>query len=594
MAAVTVAPLSFGFRRRPVFSLRRPLTTAELISQTYSLRTTIDEIIRSNRPTFSYAKYRALETVYVGEIHKITTSPRTLKVPEVWRQTHNSNMASESECRGGCLVTAEEIAEYRSCEMLEAPASTVTSVSRDDSDTIPQSYVSATNLNTQQSETAVSYKAERVAHGTGAWHLSIDDLPDVILIKIFSHLSFRELVDVVQKVCCRWKMLSQEAELWTDMEFRIKYSSDYDDMWKGVKTDGEAIRTFCDLPNLRNVRVFRPAKSRVFRALYNRCRRLSTLRLHAAQKLSYSVLENLVEKCSRIRTLRISNELLKSEKFSDTVSRLQDLRVLEVAMNLKEPIPVLWPLGDGCPRLAEVDFVYTTFDMDDLKYFLNAKRNTLKRIRINSEAVIGKRTGGLPKLRLLNLRAGRSLDDSTVIAISHGFPTLRELCVRHSELLSDTAFSQICHLEHLEILDVSGCTGLGGTFVPYLVRLPQLHTLVMEELEFPKLLPGLSSILELSGLRALSLSWSLVSGVPFDRFPGNLVSLRELTVHWCRGDPKATDGLTEQMPKLKIHGYFEDEEPDSDSDDSSRSNSSSHRESDNDESNISVLFQEDV
>ncbi|XP_049842711.1 uncharacterized protein LOC126293502 isoform X3 [Schistocerca gregaria] len=565
-------------------------------------------------------------------------------------------MASESECRGGCLVTAEEIAEYRSCEMLEAPASTVTSVSRDDSDTIPQSYVSATNLNTQQSETAVSYKAERVAHGTGAWHLSIDDLPDVILIKIFSHLSFRELVDVVQKVCCRWKMLSQEAELWTDMEFRIKYSSDYDDMWKGVKTDGEAIRTFCDLPNLRNVRVFRPAKSRVFRALYNRCRRLSTLRLHAAQKLSYSVLENLVEKCSRIRTLRISNELLKSEKFSDTVSRLQDLRVLEVAMNLKEPIPVLWPLGDGCPRLAEVDFVYTTFDMDDLKYFLNAKRNTLKRIRINSEAVIGKRcvlpllticadslerlhlydldlshsevreaftalrslknlqelemwvsspepldkitmvfkTGGLPKLRLLNLRAGRSLDDSTVIAISHGFPTLRELCVRHSELLSDTAFSQICHLEHLEILDVSGCTGLGGTFVPYLVRLPQLHTLVMEELEFPKLLPGLSSILELSGLRALSLSWSLVSGVPFDRFPGNLVSLRELTVHWCRGDPKATDGLTEQMPKLKIHGYFEDEEPDSDSDDSSRSNSSSHRESDNDESNISVLFQEDV
>ncbi|XP_049770422.1 uncharacterized protein LOC126109433 [Schistocerca cancellata] len=370
------------------------------------------------------------------------------------------------------------------------------------------------------------------------------------------------------------------------------------------------------------------------------------------------VLENLVEKCSRIRTLRISNELLKSEKFSEAVSCLQDLRALEVAMNLKEPIPVLRPLGDGCPRLAEVDFGYTTFDMDDLKYFLNAKRNTIKCIRINSEAVIGKRcvlpllticadslerlhlydldlshsevreaftalrslknlqelemwvcspepldkitmvfkNGGLPKLRLLNLRAGRSLDDRTVIAISHGFPTLRELCIRHSELLSDAAFSQICHLEHLERLDVSGCTGLGGAFVPYLVRLPQLHTLVLEELEFPKLQPGLSSILELSGLRALSLSWSLVTGMPFDRFPGNLVSLRELTVHWCRGDPKATEGLTEQMPKLKIHGYFEDGEPDSDSDNSSSSssNSSSHLESDDDESNISVLFLENV
>ncbi|XP_049946086.1 uncharacterized protein LOC126428213 [Schistocerca serialis cubense] len=555
-------------------------------------------------------------------------------------------MTSESECSGGCLLAGEDIAKNRSSETLEAPPSTVTSVLHNGSANSPQSDASATNLNTQQSETAVSYEADSAAHSTGAWRMSVDDLPDVILIKIFSHLSFRELLDVVQKVCCRWKMLSREAELWTDMEFHIKYSSDYDDdTWKGVKTDGEAIRTFCDLPNLRNVRVFRPAKSRVFRALYNRCRRLFTLRLHAAQKLSYSVLENLVEKCSRIRTLRISNELLKSEKFSEAVSRLQDLRVLEVAMNLKEPIPVLRPLGDGCPRLVEVDFVYTTLDDDDLKYFLNAKRNTLKCIRINSEAVIGKRcvlpllticadslerlhlydldlshsevreaftalrnlknlqelemwvsspepldkitmvfkTGGLPKLRLLNLRAGRRLDDSTVIAISHGFPTLRELCVRHSELLSDTAFSQIYHLEHLEILDVSGCTGLGGAFVPYLVRLPQLHTLVMEELEFPKLQPGLSSILELSGLRALSLSWSLVTGMPFDRFPGNLVSLRELTVHWCRGDPKATDGLTEQMPKLKIHGYFEEEEPDSDSDNSSSSSSSSHRESDNDE-----------
>ncbi|XP_046982588.1 uncharacterized protein LOC124552367 [Schistocerca americana] len=73
--------------------------------------------------------------------------------------------------------------------------------------------------------------------------------------------------------------------------------------------------------------------------------------------------------------------------------------------------------------------------------------------------------------------------------------------------------------------------------------------------------PGLSSILALSSVRCLTFNYSVVTGVPFHKFPGKLVSLRELKIRGCRGDPKATDGLSEQMPDLKIYGSIEAEDP---------------------------------
>ncbi|XP_049770830.1 F-box/LRR-repeat protein 17-like [Schistocerca cancellata] len=467
--------------------------------------------------------------------------------------------------------------------------------------------------------------ADGTLHDTYSGCVKIDDLPDEVLIKIFSYVSFSVLVDAVPKVCLRWRRLSQDLELWADKEYEIRHYCGCDtDTCKGGMTDEGAIQTFCDAPNLVKVRMVRPVRSRVFRALYSSCHRLSELHMHTNQQLSYSVLKNLFEKCSRIHTLTLSDRVLQSEECSEAVSRLEHLRVLSLAVSYAGSAPVLGPLGDGCPRLAEVDFGIATPYMDDLRHFFNGKRNTLKSVRIKW-TMAGRRCvlplltvcanclerlqlydfdivrdeareaftalgslknlrelkmqineplppgvghlafkTGLPKLRLLDLEFAFGMDDNTVIAISRGCPVLRELNLRGADRLSDAAFSQVYHLKHLEILNVSACKGLGGALIPCLARLPQLHTLIMEELEFPVLQPGLNSILELSGVRSLTLDSSLVTGVPFDRFPGKLVSLRVLSVQWCRGDPTATDGLVEQMPGLELHGYIEVEEPDAD------------------------------
>ncbi|XP_047114829.1 uncharacterized protein LOC124795065 isoform X4 [Schistocerca piceifrons] len=320
--------------------------------------------------------------------------------------------------------------------------------------------------------------------GAAVWRTSIDDLPEEILIKIFSHLSFTELVDVVRKVCRRWRKLSRDLRLWADKEYHVGVSRHCNsENCKSGRTEREAMLIFRSARNLRKVHKWCAVSPHVIDVLCNKCQRLADLRLHAAQKLGYSTVKNSVEQCSGIHVLTAPDELLKTEKFSEAVSRLQHLRVLclqerYVGTTCVLRPYVLRPLGDGCPRLVEIDFGRMSVGTDDLKYFLNAKNNTLKCLRIKW-SVGGTRNGGLPQLKVLDLPHGYGVEDNTVIAISHGCPGLRQLSVTHATKLSPAAFSEIDCLEHLEM---------------------------------------------------------------------------ELSVEGCQGDPRATDGLTEQMPNLVIRG----------------------------------------
>ncbi|XP_049797735.1 uncharacterized protein LOC126215120 isoform X5 [Schistocerca nitens] len=359
------------------------------------------------------------------------------------------------------------------------------------------------------SESEHSGECHAAGEDTAVRRTSIDHLPDEILINIFSQLSFSELVDVVRKVCRRWRKLSRDSKLWADKEYHVGVSRHCNSKnCKSGRTEREAIRIFRSARSLRKVYMWRTVNRHVINVLCNKCRRLTDLHLHSAQVFSYSTVTDLVEQCSRIQTLRASDELLRTERASVAVSRLQHLRVLRLQERhvLNTPVVhpfVLRPLADGCPRLVEIDFGHLSVNMDDLKYFLNAKKNTLKSLRIKW-----------------------SMDGTR--------------------------------------LDVTGCQRLGGALFPHLVTLPRLHTLRVGAMSFGTtffgttyvtgLQPGVTSILKLSRLRCLTFDYSNVTGMPFDKFPENLVSLRELSVEGCQGDPKATDRLTEQMPNLVIRG----------------------------------------
>ncbi|XP_046982856.1 putative F-box protein At4g05475 [Schistocerca americana] len=119
-------------------------------------------------------------------------------------------------------MPGEDIAGCRSSALPEALLS-VTSDSQNTNNVHSLSDVTATNSNLQQLEIAVSDAADITARSTDSWRVTIDDMPDEILVKILSHMSFSELIDVIQKVCPRWRRLSQDPEMWDDKEYQIRY-----------------------------------------------------------------------------------------------------------------------------------------------------------------------------------------------------------------------------------------------------------------------------------------------------------------------------------------------------------------------------------
>ena len=56
--------------------------------------------------------------------------------------------------------------------------------------------------------------------------MSLNDLPDNILLKILSHFGPEDLCLIIAKVCERWKALAKNVVLWKKLSFSCDRSSD--------------------------------------------------------------------------------------------------------------------------------------------------------------------------------------------------------------------------------------------------------------------------------------------------------------------------------------------------------------------------------
>jgi len=55
---------------------------------------------------------------------------------------------------------------------------------------------------------------------------SLNDLPEEILLKIFSHFGAEDLSFIIAKVCKRWSILAKDKILWKTLSYSCGYSSD--------------------------------------------------------------------------------------------------------------------------------------------------------------------------------------------------------------------------------------------------------------------------------------------------------------------------------------------------------------------------------
>jgi hypothetical protein len=68
----------------------------------------------------------------------------------------------------------------------------------------------------------VCSKATVVASET----MSLNDLPNKLLLKIFAHFGAEDLSFIIAKVCKQWSILAKDVTLWKTVSYKCDESSD--------------------------------------------------------------------------------------------------------------------------------------------------------------------------------------------------------------------------------------------------------------------------------------------------------------------------------------------------------------------------------
>jgi hypothetical protein len=55
--------------------------------------------------------------------------------------------------------------------------------------------------------------------------MSLNDLPDELLLKVLSHFGAEELSLIIAKVCKRWNILARDVTLWKTLSYKCDGSS---------------------------------------------------------------------------------------------------------------------------------------------------------------------------------------------------------------------------------------------------------------------------------------------------------------------------------------------------------------------------------
>ena len=56
--------------------------------------------------------------------------------------------------------------------------------------------------------------------------MSLNDLPDEVLLKIFSHFGLEDLCLIIAKVCERWNILAKDVVLWKNLSYECDSLTD--------------------------------------------------------------------------------------------------------------------------------------------------------------------------------------------------------------------------------------------------------------------------------------------------------------------------------------------------------------------------------
>ncbi|XP_067014256.2 F-box/LRR-repeat protein 7 isoform X2 [Anabrus simplex] len=436
-----------------------------------------------------------------------------------------------------------------------------------------------------------------------AGEICIEVLPDEVLVEIFSHVPFKDMVFSVQRVCTRWRDVSRDIMLWKSIIYCPNYR----------ESDNEIADILRRIPNLRILVLDRAVQAVVLNAFMQNCPNISSLELSGNQKISTKLLKNILMKYSSLDQLGLPSSVLSKLELVQIIGQFNHLKTLIFSGWSFEDEPMdllLRPIADGCPALECVDIRGKLVMYDELAYLIEkkgpqlhnlcmrwcsqdrkcnlpllSKCTALKSLHIDSYCEIGVEEGfkALQRLKTVTSLTFFVLHNAQVSSVmsifSHGSmsqlqeftmsyflnyedkltetiirhcPQLKLLCIEQCPRLTDRSVENLHLLTELQTVSLSGAA-ITDTSIMYLRKCQNLRSLSLKYCM--KLTEeSMKQMANFSNLRTLNLDYCVVGGLPLHLISTHMKQLTLLSIRNCpEVDKEAVAELRKKMPHLTVN-----------------------------------------
>ncbi|GLH14708.1 Uncharacterized protein GBIM_19046 [Gryllus bimaculatus] len=203
---------------------------------------------------------------------------------------------------------------------------------------------------------------------------TINDLPDEILVEIFSYLTVEDLATRVRKVCSRWEEVAKENKLWRNLTYTPSNKTSLDQIIEVLK-GAPKLQMFIPEGEYIN--------GQLLKAVVTYCKDIRSLKIRVNKADNILVLI-VVFFCRSIEDLSIETEDFVSTKYLLMVSLCPKLRHLKLSGQTVDNNDSLFSdILNGFPSLRRLDISNLHYKHNDLKCFLKQNKNKLHYLCVN-------------------------------------------------------------------------------------------------------------------------------------------------------------------------------------------------------------------
>jgi hypothetical protein len=433
---------------------------------------------------------------------------------------------------------------------------------------------------------------------------SIEQLPDEILLKIFSYLSIEQISLHLSNVCARWRAVSEDDDLWKNRTYFPK-----------ANTPKEKIIFMLEnMPALRKFQYY--GIHNVIEKLSECCRKISVLIIPGI-KLNATLLELTMERLTELSALHISiSPTRKGSQLTRIIGQSKTLLNLILDSSDRKALAsgLLKPIADGCPNLKKLKCGAFNCPNSEICYLMKCKKDQLQAydhyghisadlMKAMSECMNLKRLtvlsvdidvtvhelcpitqlqnltvlqmtyckasvvykipltlfiNALPRLTYLGIPYALGNIDAITNEIIQKCPLLTHLDLEGNDEFHSRGLRNIGSCKMLKCLDVSRCTELGVEAMKFVAEgCPDLQNLDVSGILVSESM--FRQILRCRNLKTLLIRYCDLRNIDLKLIPRNIPGLSYLYIGPCFPLPDdAINEMKETMPQLVIKqaSYF--------------------------------------